>query len=73
MIEQHLKTISSEFEFPYNHLNKILTCNLEPPFTIQWKDKKLKFYGVMSKIEEDKKEDLFLQFMQLNLILEQEQ
>ena len=67
MIEQHLKTLSNDYNFPYNHLNKILTCDLTPPFTIQYQDKKLKFLGIIDQKISDNKEDLFLKLMQLNL------
>jgi len=70
MIEQHLKTLSNDYNFPYNHLNKILTCDLTPPFTIQYRDKKLKFLGIIDQKISDNKEDLFLKLMQLNLGLE---
>lgn len=70
MIEQHLKTLAEEFQFPYNHLNKIVSCNLSPPFTIEYKEKRLILFGQLPKINEDKKEDAYLKIMQLNLALE---
>lgn len=70
MIEQHLKTLAEEFQFPYNHLNKIVSCNLSPPFTIEYKEKRLILFGQLPKINEDKKEDAYLMIMQLNLALE---
>lgn len=70
MIQEHLKTLAEEFQFPYNHLNKIVSCNLEPPFTIEYKEKRLILLGQLPKINEDKKEDVYLKIMQLNLALE---
>lgn len=70
MNEPHLKTFAEEFNFPYNHLNKIVSCDLSPPFTIEYKEKRLILFGQLPKINEDKKEDVYLKIMQLNLALE---
>lgn len=70
MIDQYLKNLSEEFGFPYNHLNKILTCNLQPPFTIQYKEHHLKFFGLLGPCKENIKEEVYLRLMQLNLSLE---
>lgn len=70
MIEEHLKTLAEEFQFPYNHLNKIVSCNLDPSFTIEYKEKRLILFGQLPKINEDKKEEAYLKIMQLNLALE---
>ena len=70
MIEQHLKTLAEEFQFPYNHLNKIVSCNLSPPFTIEYKEKRLILFGQLPNINEDNKEEVYLKIMQLNLALE---
>jgi hypothetical protein len=70
MIESHLKSLSEEYGFKYNHLNKILSVNLEPPFFIQYKDHVLKFFGFLPQINSDKMDEGLEKLMQLNLTLE---
>lgn len=70
MIEQHLKTFAQEFGFTYNHLNKIVSCDLTPPFTVEYKEKRLILFGQLPNINEDNKEEVYLKIMQLNLALE---
>ena len=70
MIEQHLKSIAEEYSFSFNHLNKVLLVDLNPPFSVTFKDNRLKFVGTLPLISDEKKEEFFLQFMKLNLALE---
>ena len=70
MMEQHLKSFAEEFDFQFNHLNKIVACDLFPPFSIQYKEKRLILSGQLPVINNDKKEDAYLKIMQLNLALE---
>lgn len=70
MSELHLKTLAQELSFPFDHLNKVLSCTLEPPFTVQLKDRNLKFLGMLPQPDKDKLEDFTLQSLQLNMALQ---
>lgn len=71
MLEQHLKKIAEDYQFPYNALSKALTVTLDVNFTLEITDKKhLKFTGMLPSIASNSdKEGLILQLMQLNLPL----
>jgi len=71
MLEQHLKKIAEDYQFPYNHQSKTLVVGWEPPFSLEITDKKhLKFLGMLPQVSKNcDKEGLYLQLMQLNLAL----
>lgn len=67
MSEQHLKSLAAEYQFPYNHLYKILNVELTPPFTLQYKEGRLRFLGFLPSFIPSKMEEGYLRCMGLNL------
>jgi len=70
MIEEHLKSLSEEFNFPYDPLRKALLIDIDPKFNLIYKDKNLKFFGLLPNMAEEDKEKFYVLCMQLNMALE---
>lgn len=70
MLEEHLKTLSESYNFPFNHVDKSVNIDLDPPFSCQLMERNhLRFFAKLPPLPKDQRADIVLKLMQLNVAL----